>query len=118
MMLELNELGHVIVSRTLSFGDKATIIIRIGQPFIPPDYGSNFCCPYQLEGIGDGKIRYGSGIDGLQALYIALINISTDLYTSEEAQAGQITWEGERDLGLPFAEAIKDFVPKRHGFGS
>src|SRR6185503_9048412 len=113
MQLELTSLGLVIASRTLSSASNGRITIRIGQPYTPPDYGNNFCCPYQIDGVGDGKIRYGSGVDSLQSLFIALINISTDLYTSDEAQAGQITWEGERDLGLPFAEAIRDFVPRR-----
>jgi len=110
MFLNLKELGVLIASRSLSFADRDDITILIGQPFIPPDYGGNFCCPYQIKGIGDEKIRYGSGIDSLQALYIALINISTDLYPTEEARAGKVTWQGERDLGLPMADAIRDFL--------
>jgi hypothetical protein len=110
MFLKIADLGQIIASRTLSFADGGEITIRVGQPFMPPNYGGNFCCPYQIDGIGDGKIRYGSGVDSLQALYIALINISTDLYPSEEAKAGKITWQGERDLGLPMAEAIKEFL--------
>jgi hypothetical protein len=116
MAPELTELGLVIASRKLSFDRGREITIRIGQPFVPSDYGGNFCCPYQIVGLGDEKIRHGSGIDSLQSLYLALINISTDLYTSDEAQAGQIMWQGERDLGLPYLEAIKEFVPKRDGF--
>src|SRR6185312_15567490 len=112
MLLKVIDLGTVVATRKLTLGEKGEIVIRIGQPFVPPNYGGNFCCPYQIEGVGDGAIRYGSGIDSLQALYIALINISTDLYSSVEAQAGMITWEGDRRLGLPFAEGSKDFVQR------
>ncbi len=112
MLLSITDLGHVIARRTLSIPDKGPVHVRIGQPFVPDDYGGNYCCPYQVEGIGDGKIRYGSGIDSLQALYMALISLSTDLYTSPEQQLAGIFWEESRDLGLPVAEAVKDLVPR------
>lgn len=113
MSSESKYLGPIIAERTLSLANNRLISIRIGQPFIPQNSGGNFCCPFHIDGIGDGEIWYGWGVDSLQALYMALLDISSKLYTSDEAQAGQITWEGERELGLPVHEVIKDLVPKR-----
>lgn len=113
MFLDITDIGEVIASRSLSLGERDEITIHIGRPFAPPDYGGNFCCPYQIRGIGDEKIRYGSGVDSLQALYLAMINISTDLYPTKEARDGRIRWQGDRDLGLPVAETIRDFLQDR-----
>jgi hypothetical protein len=74
----------------------------------------NFCCPYRIEGLGDSEILRGiGGADSLQALYLAMMTISTDLYTSDEGRAGRISWEGDGNLGLPFHETIADLVPQR-----
>lgn len=116
MLLKLTELGEVVARRTLSLANGEQIVVRIGLPFAPTEYNGNYCCPYQIQGIGDEAIRYGAGVDSLQALYLALISISTDLYTSNEGRSGQITWEGEGELGLPFADAISDLVPNRRPF--
>ena len=111
MLLKIIDLGTIVATRKLTLGEKGEIAIRIGQPFVPPNYGGNFCCPYQIEGLGDGAIRYGSGVDSLQALHIALINIGAELHGSVEAQAGMISWNGDRRLGLPFAQGDKD-IPR------
>jgi hypothetical protein len=58
-------------------------------------------------------VNYAAGIDGIQAIVMALQKIGAELYTSDEAKAGLLTWLGERNLGIPVVEAIADLVPRR-----
>jgi hypothetical protein len=50
----------------------------------------------------------------VQALDLVLKMIGSDLYTSPEAQAKQITWVGGEnpdDLGFPLPRSIADLAP-------
>lgn len=69
-------------------------------------------CEYQIVGVGSGKVRYAAGEDSMQALVLALQMIGADLYTSEAAKKGSLTWFGSPNVGFPVAEAIADLVPK------
>lgn len=111
--MEIEEIGPVFATRTLLLDGKDEIRITIGQPVSPPDWNGNFRCTYRIEGLGEQEIVKGvGGLDSLQALYLAMMTISVDLYTSDEARAGRITWEGDPNLGLPYSEVIADLVPK------
>lgn len=109
--MNIIDLGPVIATRTLASGDR-TISVSIGQPFVPPDFDGNWCCPYRIEGLGGGAIRYAGGVDAVQALWMALLMIGTDLYTSAPGIAGRISWLGMRNLGFPVPEAVRDLVPE------
>jgi hypothetical protein len=85
------------------------VTVRIKRPV--SDDG-HYKCEYQIVGIGSGKVRYAAGADGMQALVLALQMIGTDLYTSEAAKEGQLTWFGSPNLGFPVSDAIADLVPK------
>lgn len=41
--------------------------------------GGSFRCRYQIVGIGDEKIRFGTGVDRIQALQITFSMIGSDL---------------------------------------
>ena len=110
--MKISDLGQIIASRTLLLEGKGEIAVRIGCPVAPPDFDGNYCCPYQIVGLGSEKIRYAPGSVGVQAFYLALMKIGADLYTSDEGRAGRILWNGDRDLGFPFADSIKDMLPK------
>lgn len=69
-------------------------------------------CEYQIVGIGDGKVRAAMGGDSMQALVLALQAIGAELYTSEDAKEGRLTWFGSPNLGFPVSDAIADLVPK------
>lgn len=102
MILNLHDVGTVIATRELFNSDGEAVIVIIGKPENFPD-GDNCYCPYQITGIKRNKVRYAVGIDAVQALELALKMIGADLYTSDEAHAGNLSWEaGEKgDLGFP-----------------
>jgi len=110
--MKISDLGQVIATRTYSAQDGEIVSVRIGTPFTPPGWEGNSICPYQILGLGNDKIRYAPGIDGVQALYLALKRIATDLYTSDQGRAGTLRFLGMRNLGLPVEEAISDLVPR------
>jgi hypothetical protein len=69
-------------------------------------------CSYTIEGIGDGKRREAFGVDGIQALLLALTQVSTTLYTSPEYMSGHLVWKNGKgsDLGLPIAIAVREYL--------
>jgi len=58
----------------------------------------------------DGKLRYAMGVDAVQAMWLALCLAATELYTSAAYVAGELSWLGGADLGLPIPEVIRDDV--------
>lgn len=102
IMLNLHDVGTVIATRELRHSDGGTITVIIGKPQKFSD-SEDIYCPYQITGIKRNKVRYAVGIDAVQALELALKMIGADLYTSDEAHAGNLSWEaGEKgDLGFP-----------------
>ena len=85
------------------------VTVSIKQP-VPDD--DDYKCEYQIVGIGSGKVRYAIGADSMQALVLALQKIGADLYASEAAKQGRLTWFGSLDLGFPVPDVIADLVPK------
>src|SRR5687767_1242628 len=95
----MQALKNVIAERELelTMGDKKRkVVVRLAAPF-PVEHG--FRCDYQILGLGDDKVRFGTGIDGIQALQIALQNIGADLYLRHREVS--LLWEGDSDLGFP-----------------
>ena len=98
--MDITDIGTIIATRVLTLAATKTVTISIGTPTAYPD-GNDFYCPYQIVGIGSGQIRYASGVDSFQALYLAMKKIGADINTSSEAKSGDLTWLGNRDLGFP-----------------
>ena len=110
--MELDSVGIVIATRELDLADVKKVTVTIGRPETFSD-GINFYCPYQITGIGNKRVRYAGGIDAAQALQLALKMIGADLYTSREAKARALTWEGGEngDLGFPLPDTLSDLRP-------
>src|SRR5438552_19029038 len=109
--MDLTTVGDIFATRTLSLSGEDAISITIGKPQPFPDENGYFC-PYQIVGIGNQKVRYAGGEDTVQALILCLTKIGTVLYTSTEAKAGLLTWNGSRDLGFPVPDSIQDLAPQ------
>jgi hypothetical protein len=107
------KLGIVIATRELTLASATTVTVRIGKPELFSD-GLNWYCPYQVDGIGNGRVRRAGGIDAVQALELALKMIGAELYTSAAAKSGSLTWDAASkpsDLGFPVPDAIRDLAP-------
>jgi hypothetical protein len=110
--MQLKDVGIQIATRELQVkGKKAMVVIGKPEKF---SEGDDYYCPYQIVGLGNELVRYAGGADAVQALELALKMIGSDLYTSPEAQAKQITWVGGEkpgDLGFPLPSSIADLAP-------
>ena len=109
--MRIDKIETIIAARELYlFNDKKVTVI-IGKPDKFPD-SDDYYCPYQISGIGNGNIRYAGGIDGVQALLLALNMIGADLYTSEEYRVGILRWKGgeKGNLGFPVPEVLRELV--------
>lgn len=110
--MQLKDVGMQIATRVLDVGGKRVTVV-IGKPEKFPD-AEDYYCPYQIVGLGNERVRYAGGVDAVQAMLLALKMIGTDLCTSPEAQAKQLTWQGGQspgDLGFPVPESVRDLAP-------
>src|SRR5260221_3164938 len=101
--MRLRSVGTVIAHRKLTLSRTQTVTVNIGKPKKFRG-GHDYYCPYRITGIGQEKIKYAGGVDPVQALHLALMKIGTELYTSKEAKAGRLRWDGgstKGDLGFP-----------------
>ncbi len=110
--MQLDDVGDVIAERELEIEDGRPVLVQIGKPQRDPDVGGDFYCPFQMTGIGNEKIRYACGVDTVQALVLTLNMIAAELYTSDEARSGKLTWLGQRNLGIPVNHVIQDLIPE------
>ncbi|GAA0524740.1 hypothetical protein FHS83_001848 [Rhizomicrobium palustre] len=100
------ELGAVIARREFSSA-AGPVILELAAPV---DVGGNTFCHFRITGLGDDHILRVGGADAIQALQNALTMAASTLYTS----GTEITWHGQKDLGLPVTGVIAALVPKAH----
>jgi len=103
--MQLKDVGTVIATREFR-ADQAMITVLIGLPQKFPDEDDYFC-PYQIVGLGSGRVRRAGGVDAVQALQGALKMIGADIYSSDEAQNGRLIWiggSGAAEIGFPLPE--------------
>lgn len=81
--------------------------------FRPEPDGLAFRCRFEIgwpEGI---KTKSMGGVDEVQALLLAMSIAHTDLLSARENDGREVLYLDQRDLDLPFAESIRDWVSKR-----
>ena len=89
---------EVIAERLLTLnsdGAKKPIRVLVGRPYSEPD-GAHFC-PYKIVGLVPELTKRAGGVDGIQALQLALVMIGAEL----SAQAGSLLWDESQFLGFP-----------------
>jgi len=101
----------VIASRVLKCRVQSDLIevpVRVLQPESVP---GGWLCRYQIEWPNGRRAGYGSGVDAVQALLIALMNIGAELYASEYHERGELYWTKPGDgFGFPVAQPIRDLL--------
>jgi hypothetical protein len=107
--MEINSIGEVIAERVLKRsvegGKQQDVVVRLGKPRAFDD-GTGWFSPFEIIGIGDGKVRWIAGVDAFQSLQLVLRMIPVSLrYKSREAGAELFFEEPGDDLGFPEATA-------------
>lgn len=106
----------VIASRTIDVVDSdgtriREVLVHIGRPWQEPR--GHWAQPYQIVGLGDGKVRRIFGFDAIQALQDVCLVIGSILAGSDEGQQGRLRWAGESDLGFPVSPPRVDLATEQ-----
>lgn len=95
-------LGPVIASRTLEAvpqsGASFTVSLQLGTPRPDTDVDGDWICPCRIEGLDDSLVYEIHGVDGLQAVSIALGVLQTQLEQAARAAGLTFNWGGETGL--------------------
>jgi hypothetical protein len=106
------ELGAVIAERRLRVigRPELEVRVRIGTPRpFPDDPNTNYYCPYQIHGVGSGKVRYAGGVDALQALELAIHILPTELDALRQTCPG-LGWVDAPEGDYGFSHAASTFA--------
>jgi hypothetical protein len=89
---------------------RSTVRLRFGKPR-PFRDRRDFYCVYQIDGLDRGRrTMWSGGVDGVQALELAMQMACTELVLSEEYTAGRLSFHGSPDLGLPGLSNLPDLL--------
>ncbi|MGQ0559289.1 MAG: DUF6968 family protein [Sphingosinicella sp.] len=107
-----------MAERVFYIDGRPAVTVRIGRPRPWPrdDGDADSECPYQIEGLGSGRVRRACGVDHIQALWLASQTVGTELYGSQEFKEERLrahspdNWS--RDLGMPVLENFGDLLPE------
>lgn len=86
------------VERRFEFDD-GELVVRFFAPAKAP--GGEFQCHYVVGWPEREVCRHACGLDGLQALMLAMRTVHFDLIESDAYKAGRLTWCDQADLDLP-----------------
>jgi len=97
--------GPVIAERVLEFrlpgqthAQRVTVLIEAPQSI----ENGNWSVEYEIHGPGQRKVRqWVGGVDSVQALYMALVNIPVDLRGIALLLGGTMTFLDSEDLKFP-----------------
>lgn len=94
----------IIASRLIDVVDSdgnpiRKVFVHIGRPWQEPE--GEWALPYQIVGLGDGKVRCVLGYDAIQVLQGVHLVIGSILASSDEGEQGRLRWDGDADLGFP-----------------
>jgi hypothetical protein len=103
--MQLDTIGEVIAERVLkrsvNGSEAQEVIVRLGKPQPFPD-GNGWFSPFEIIGIGDGKVRWIAGADAFQSLQLVLRMIPVSLrYKSRDAGVELFFEKPDDDLGFP-----------------
>jgi hypothetical protein len=101
----------IIATRSLvlkSGNREVDIPIRIHAPERAP---VDWVCRFDIGG-PDGKAeRWGTGVDAVQALMMALQMIGVEVYTSRHHEFGHLRWLAEGEgYGFPVSNNVRDLL--------
>src|SRR5690242_2389921 len=101
--MRVNSIGEVIATRRLFMENEPNrdIVVKLGKPQKTPGE-DEYCCPFQVTGIGDERIDCIFGIDAFQAMQLTLQFIGGKLMMLNRDNGGRLRWEGDEKGGFGF----------------
>src|SRR4051812_17329392 len=79
--------------------------------FEPVDENGMWVCSYEIDWPTGTKKSSGAGVDGIQAIILALQKIGIELYTSSFHENGELIWEKPgRGYGFPVPNTVRDLL--------
>ncbi|MCK3838831.1 MULTISPECIES: DUF6968 family protein [Pseudomonas] len=94
---------NVFIERRLDLKKGGEVSVRFLRP--EPDIEGDWHCDIELEWPDRRQALRIFGIDAIQALLLAMQGARCELVSSPESAAGELTWLGEREFGLPVMAA-------------
>ena len=100
-------MGEVIATRDLERegpSGRARVRVEIGRPVRSDDAGGDWACPVRVTGLTGlpGIVELAAlGVDGVQALLLALELARVTLVYARLGDGERLTFLGRPDLGLP-----------------
>jgi len=90
------ELGEVIAVRKLSCIDipHREVLVKMGQPRQTPG-DVEFCCRYQILGIGSANVHGICGVDAFQALQLTMEFIGLELERLSKLEGVRLHWDAD-----------------------
>ncbi len=99
------ELVEIIAERSLSIADQdgttSVVNVLLGKPERIPS-STDYFTPYKIEYLGRTRLFYAAGIDGFQALQLAMKMIDAELEAIGRTHNVTILWEGDDTGNLGF----------------
>jgi hypothetical protein len=78
---------------------RGEVLARFGSPYLAP--GGEYRCRWHIIWPDHERSLEAAGIDGLQALMLAMRTVHSELTESDEYKAGTLTYLDQTDLDLP-----------------
>jgi hypothetical protein len=96
-----------IATRIFTFDDGSASFLEV-LLYSPIQDGGDYRCKYAIR--EDGQVTkegYAVGVDGLQALVLAVQKMGADIAFSEYGKARKLYWNNQNsDLGLPLPRGV------------
>lgn len=102
------------IERTFESGDN-TITARFFRPTLAP--GGEYQCQWTIHWSDRIQKRFTCGLDGVQALMLAMKLVHSELMESDLYKSGQLTFASQYDLDFPpsWGDGQLYVPPKRNG---
>lgn len=101
----------LLATRNLTFlsnSDHVSIPIQISTP---ESHEKGWRCSYSIGWPHGSLVSEGWGIDPIQALWLTLQKIGTDIYVSPYHRSGKLSWiERGRGYGFPLPDGMRDLA--------
>lgn len=99
------DLGNVIAERSLEAvhedGNESSMLVLLGTPARHP-HSTGVFVPYQIDHMNKKRLWYAAGVDGFQALLLAMKMILVEIETLERRHKMKVRFNRDENGNLGF----------------